>query len=110
MPWYRMPLNVYLVADDPAAAQAAVLAMLPKAPDDENRPYVSGGYPQELDEDQVASWGRLRKILLQAERDTAAGDMVSDPRFPGVRFSPAAAAELAALEFERGLPGELDGP
>jgi hypothetical protein len=42
----------------------------------------------------------MRAVLDQARQDAEDGNMVSDGRYPGVKFSPQAAAELAALEFE----------
>jgi hypothetical protein len=49
---------------------------------------------------------RLRIILDQADRDCEAGLSITDPKRPGVRFSPAAAAVLMAFELEEMLePG-----
>lgn len=106
MPWYKVPLAVYLPADDPKQAQEAALALFPAVPDGEDRPMASAQWPVELTEQQLAWWKRLHGILRQAERDREEGSMVSDGRYPGLRFSPAAAAELAALEFE-GQQGEI---
>jgi hypothetical protein len=100
MPWYKVPLTVYLPADGPKEAQDAALAMFPAVPDGENRPMASAQCPVELTEEQLAWWKQLHGILRQAERDREEGTMVPDRRYPGVRFTPAAAAELAALEFE----------
>jgi hypothetical protein len=48
----------------------------------------------------------MREILRQAAKDSVDGLMVTDPRYPGVRFSPQAAAAIAALEFEEQQDGE----
>jgi hypothetical protein len=100
MPWYKVPLSVYLPADGPEQARERVLGWMPQVPDDEDRPMAEAQYPVELTQDQVDSRLHLREILDQAERDSADGLTVSDGRYPGVRFTPGAAAALAALEFE----------
>jgi hypothetical protein len=101
MPWYEVPLKVYVPADGPEEARERVLGALPQVPDDDQRPMASAGQARELGEEELAWWRRLHAVLRQAEKDTAAGHLVSDGRYPGVRFTPRAAAELAALEFER---------
>jgi hypothetical protein len=107
MPWYKVPLAVYLPAAGPEEARERVLDLLGKVPDDEERPVATAFLPVELTQEQVDSWQRLREILRQAAKDSADGLMVSDARYPGVRFAPAAAAELAALEFEARQRGEI---
>jgi hypothetical protein len=107
MPWYKVPVHVYLPAAGPEQARERVLDLLGKVPDDEERPVAEAALPVELTDAQVESWRRLREILRQAAKDSADGLMVSDPRYPRVRFSPAAAAELAALEFEEQQRGEI---
>jgi hypothetical protein len=99
MPWYKVPLSVYLEADGPLSAQEAALALVAPA-DIPDGPLPSAGCPAELTQDQVNSWRWLRAELGQARQDAGDGSMVSDGRYPGVKFSPQAAAELAALEFE----------
>jgi hypothetical protein len=52
--------------------------------------------------DQPPPGHRFNDIIAQTERDFEAGHLVTDPRWPGARFSPAAAAQLLALELEMG--------
>lgn len=104
MPWYKVPLAVYVRADAPGEARAQALGLLPETAGDENRLTATAAYPVELSQEQAHVHLRLREILLQADRDSTDGAMVGDPRFPGVKFSPQAAAELAALEFEEQQP------
>lgn len=106
MPWYKVALAVYLPADGPKEAQEAALALFPAVPDGEDRPMASAQWPVELTEEQLAWWRRLHGILRQAEQDRDEGSMISDSRYPGLKFSPQAAAELAALEFEKQQPEE----
>jgi|SRR6185437_4676984 len=103
MPWYKVALSFYVSADAPDAAQDAVLAMLPDGAD------VAALYPQELTAGQEEAHLQLREILRQAKEDRAAGNMVSSPGYPGLQFSPQAAAELAAMEFEVRMP-PLEAP
>jgi len=104
MPWYKVPLAVYLPAEGPGQARERVLGLLAAVPDDDDRPVAEAGPPVELTDVQAGSWQRLREILRQAREDSESGFMVSDGRYPGVRFTPAAAAALAALEFEEQQP------
>lgn len=101
MPWYKVPLAVYLEADDPETARDRALALV-EVDGDPRGPLAEGARPVELTQDQAHAHLRMREILEQAAADSAAGLLVSDPRHPGVRFTPAAAAALAALEFEAG--------
>jgi hypothetical protein len=48
----------------------------------------------------------INEIIAQSARDFEAGHYVTDPRWPGARFSPGAAAALLALEIE--TAGESD--
>lgn len=102
MPWYEVPLTVFLPADSAEEARERVLGWLPAVgDDDESRPMATAVYPSELSPQRADAVVRLREVLRQAEKDASGGDMVADPRYPGLKFSPQAAAELAALEFEQ---------
>lgn len=103
MPWYKVPLDVYLEADGPEQARQRALDLLAPA-DTPDGPLSSAQYPAELTQAQVDSWRQVRGVLDQAKADSDAGLTVSDPRRPGVRFTPGAAAALAALEFEAEQP------
>jgi hypothetical protein len=97
MPWYKVPVALYLEAGDAAGAQDRALALLPGG--DPDGPLSSADYPVELTGGQVDSWRRMREVLRQARADAGDGLAV-----PGVRFTPGAAADLAALEFEEQQP------
>jgi hypothetical protein len=99
MPWYKVPLAVYLLAGSPEEAQDRALSLMRPA-ERPDGPLPSAQYPVELSRDQVDAHLRMREVLDQAKRDHDEGLLVSDGRFPGVRFTPGAAAALAALEFE----------
>jgi hypothetical protein len=103
MPWFKVTLSVYLEAAGPQEARDRALALLPDAGPD--GPLPSAGYPSELTQEQAAWWRHLREVLRQSKADSDAGLVVSDGRYPGVRFTPGAAAALAALEFEEQQPG-----
>ena len=99
MPWYKVPMTVYLQAPGAGEAQDAALALV-SSQDDPDGPLTSALYPAELSPAELAAHLELRKVLQCARADADAGELVSDPRRPGVKLSPAAAAQLAALEFE----------
>jgi hypothetical protein len=97
MTWYRVPVYVWLQADDETAAIQAILDKL-------RGMMVRGGPAEERTGEQMQPLFDLEEKLNEAAADADAGLMVEVGGFPGVKFSPQAAAELAALRFEKDQP------
>lgn len=104
MPWYEVPARVILEAADAEQAREHVLDLLSPA-HNPHRVFGEGHPARELSEAQAGAHLRLQDILAQAEADSAAGDLVTVEGHPGLKFTPGAAAALAALQFERADPG-----
>jgi hypothetical protein len=105
MPWYEVPVRVVLDAEDAEQARGHVMDLLSPA-DNPRRVFPEGAPARELTPEQVQAHLRLVAILRQAEEDSAAGRMTEVAGYPGVKFSPGAAAALAALRFEAQDPAQ----
>lgn len=95
--WYRTTVIVRVKADSPEEASDIIMGKLSG-----DGLFTESWYPEEMTPEQVQGMLELREILRQADEDCKAGLLVEDPNHPGARFTPAAAAALAALEFEAG--------
>lgn len=104
MPYYTVSICATLEASSQEEARTIPLDRICIGKDDPHGLWASAGEAEELPEAEVARIMQFRAALDLALRDSADGVYVEDPRYPGVQFSPQAAAALAALEFEAGTP------
>lgn len=97
MTWYKVPVDTWVEAEDERAAIETVLDKL-------RGMMVHGGPAEERTLEQMQPLFDLEAKLDQAIKDADAGIVVEIDGFPGVQFSPQAAAELAAMKFEKDQP------
>jgi len=93
MTWYKVPVHAYLQAPDEISAVETVLDRL-------RGMMAHGGPASELDDKQMEPLFQLEELLDQAKADSDAGATIEIDGFPGAKFTPHAAAQLAALKFE----------
>lgn len=106
MPYYNVDIRVTLKADSWDQAQSLPLDRICTGKDDPHEMWACGGEVKELTDDEAGRLLGFRVMLNQAMQDSKDGLYIEDPKHPGVRFSPGAAAQMAALEFEAGVPPE----
>jgi hypothetical protein len=105
MPWFKVPVHIWIEADEELNAVTVVLDELPAAGGEHPLRMIEGGPAEKLDDDAAARFLEFISQLEQSARDSAAGVLLTDPAHPGLRFTPAAAAQLMALEAENEMPG-----
>jgi len=105
MTWVRITVTAFAEADDGQEAMENVLDLIP-ASKEEGEVRLTTGSWEEMSSEDIAGVMKMLDILAQAKADSAAGAYITDPRYPRLQFSPQAAAQLAALEFEAGQTGD----
>lgn len=94
MTWYKVPVSVYLEASDEIEAVEKVLDSLQGT-------IAHGGPAEEMSPEQMQPLLDLEVRLDQAVADSKAGLMIEVDGFPGLKFTPEAASQLATLRFEK---------
>ena len=96
MTWYEVPVRVWLEAPDESTATDTVLDKL-------DGTMRHGGPAEEMTPEQMQPLFDLEALLDQAAKDSREGVVVEVDGHPGVKFTPQAAAQLAALKFEKNI-------
>lgn len=106
MPLYKIPVTVFLDMnpEDEEQARDAVLDALLAGLKTAGIIHVllDASGPEELPPDRADAIRVLRGILDRAGEDSRDGNMITVEGYGNVKFSPQAAAQLAALRFEAG--------
>lgn len=102
--WYVVTTQSWVQAGRQEEAVDIVLARLGTSREGPIRLAV-GGKSRELSPEAAEQFLDFMEKLDQAARDEDAGPGITDARWPNLRFTPQAAAQLAAMEFEAGLAG-----
>jgi hypothetical protein len=96
MPWFEVPVRIWVEADDAPAAMDLVMDGIPDGR------IIETDDVREVNPDDMESFLSFTSAIEKSAEDADKGIFVSDPRHPGVKFSPQAAAQLIALEAENG--------
>lgn len=102
MPWFKVPLAAWVEADDEQLALDTVLNLMPASGQGKAITLLEGGPADQLSEQRTDWLMSFVAMLNQASEDVRAGNWITDPAHPKVKFTPAAAAQLIVLEAEAG--------
>lgn len=94
MTWYEVPVQMWLEAPDEATAVETVMDKM------HGGVMAHAGPAEEMPPERMQALFDLEALLDQAAKDSREGVMVQVDGFPGAKFTPQAAAQLAALKFE----------
>jgi hypothetical protein len=104
MPWYEVPVAAWVEADDEQLALDTVMNLMPVSGQGHAIALMEGGPADQLDEKRISWLTDFVAMLNQASEDVRTGNWITDPAHPDVKFTPAAAAQLIALEAESEPP------